>query len=239
MRHDAGFQRPLQRSGPVPGVEAVRHEPIDEGLAGSQPKAGPLEPLLLRRAPWQNRRCSEGKPTAQDMKLTYEMALLVLFRLRFVAYAEDKDLVPYRTHGARRSAITRFGTSTALKEDMENANRPSTGTLVQADSLVAQVRDYAFRPDLLDESEEAFAGQNVFDEPLADAIEPETRIARLSAAEHGSFNAFSRVTARDEAPDTVIADIRRSESETETLSSSRRRLASKVKARCGLPDLTI
>jgi hypothetical protein len=38
------------------------------------------------------------KPTAEDLKLTYEMALLVLFRLLFIAYAEDKDLLPYRTN---------------------------------------------------------------------------------------------------------------------------------------------
>ena len=37
-------------------------------------------------------------PTAQDLKLTYEMALLALFRLLFIAYAEDKDLLPYRTN---------------------------------------------------------------------------------------------------------------------------------------------
>jgi hypothetical protein len=37
-------------------------------------------------------------PTAQDLKLTYEMALLVLFRLLFIAYAEDKDLLPYHTN---------------------------------------------------------------------------------------------------------------------------------------------
>ena len=38
------------------------------------------------------------QPTAQDLKITYEMALLVLFRLLFIAYAEDKDLLPYRTN---------------------------------------------------------------------------------------------------------------------------------------------
>jgi hypothetical protein len=38
------------------------------------------------------------KPSAQDLQITYEMALLVLFRLLFVAYAEDKDLLPYRTN---------------------------------------------------------------------------------------------------------------------------------------------
>jgi type I restriction-modification system DNA methylase subunit len=38
------------------------------------------------------------EPTAEDLKHTYEMALLVLFRLLFIAYAEDKDLLPYRTN---------------------------------------------------------------------------------------------------------------------------------------------
>lgn len=37
-------------------------------------------------------------PSVQDLAETYEMALLVLFRLLFVAYAEDKDLLPYRTN---------------------------------------------------------------------------------------------------------------------------------------------
>ena len=32
----------------------------------------------------------------------YEQALTILFRLLFVAYAEDKDLLPYRTNGAYR-----------------------------------------------------------------------------------------------------------------------------------------
>jgi len=38
------------------------------------------------------------KPTAQDLAVTYEMTLAVLFRLLFIAYAEDKDLLPYRTN---------------------------------------------------------------------------------------------------------------------------------------------
>jgi hypothetical protein len=38
----------------------------------------------------------QTKPTTQDLADTYEMALVVLFRLLFIAYAEDKDLLPYR-----------------------------------------------------------------------------------------------------------------------------------------------
>jgi len=39
-----------------------------------------------------------SRPTAQDLATTYEMALTVLFRLLFIAYAEDKELLPYRTN---------------------------------------------------------------------------------------------------------------------------------------------
>jgi hypothetical protein len=40
-------------------------------------------------------RCLK-KPTADDLDLTYRMALTALFRLLFVAYAEDRDLLPYQ-----------------------------------------------------------------------------------------------------------------------------------------------
>jgi Eco57I restriction-modification methylase len=39
------------------------------------------------------------KPTAQDLAATYQMAMRVLFRLLFIAYGEDKDLLPYRFNG--------------------------------------------------------------------------------------------------------------------------------------------
>ncbi len=35
----------------------------------------------------------------QDLEFFYEQTLVILFRLLFVAYAEDKDLLPYRTSG--------------------------------------------------------------------------------------------------------------------------------------------
>ena len=40
---------------------------------------------------------------AEDIGLTYEMALTVLFRLLFIAYAEDRDLLPYRFNEAYRT----------------------------------------------------------------------------------------------------------------------------------------
>lgn len=41
-------------------------------------------------------------PSTEELDLTYRMALTVLFRLLFIAYAEDRDLLPYRTNGAYR-----------------------------------------------------------------------------------------------------------------------------------------
>ena len=41
--------------------------------------------------------------SAEDISLTYEMALTVLFRLLFIAYAEDRDLLPYRFNDAYRT----------------------------------------------------------------------------------------------------------------------------------------
>ena len=43
------------------------------------------------------------KPSPEDISRTYEMALTVLFRLLFIAYAEDRDLLPYRFNDAYRS----------------------------------------------------------------------------------------------------------------------------------------
>ena len=41
-------------------------------------------------------------PTSRKLAETYDMALLVLFRLLFIAYAEDKDLLPLHTSAAYR-----------------------------------------------------------------------------------------------------------------------------------------
>ena len=43
------------------------------------------------------------KQHPEDISLTYEMALTVLFRLLFIAYAEDRDLLPYRFNDAYRT----------------------------------------------------------------------------------------------------------------------------------------
>ena len=41
----------------------------------------------------------DSAPTSEQIDFYYEQAMLVLFRILFVAYAEDRDLLPYRTNG--------------------------------------------------------------------------------------------------------------------------------------------
>jgi len=55
----------------------------------------------LARAMWSARALRSA--TAERLQETYEMTLLVLFRLLFVAYAEDKELLPLRTNSAYRA----------------------------------------------------------------------------------------------------------------------------------------
>ena len=43
-----------------------------------------------------------SNPSKEEIQLTYEMALTVLFRLLFIAYAEDRDLLPYKGNEAYR-----------------------------------------------------------------------------------------------------------------------------------------
>ena len=74
-------------------------------------------------------RLGEGSDlTEEDLQFAYEQTLVILFRLLFVAYAEDKDLLPYRTnsryehHALKRLArdlAERFASSDHLEFDDE------------------------------------------------------------------------------------------------------------------------
>ena len=44
-----------------------------------------------------------SRPSQNDLDITYQMALHHLFQLLFIAYAEDKDLLPYSTNEAYRA----------------------------------------------------------------------------------------------------------------------------------------
>jgi len=78
---------------------------LDELLAESKRYAGDLAERLRERIYGEVvPRLAEAlaaarglkKPTAKDLSETYEMTMTVLFRLLFIAYAEDKDLLPYK-----------------------------------------------------------------------------------------------------------------------------------------------
>lgn len=47
-------------------------------------------------------RHGRKRPTRQELAETYEVALSILFRLLFIAYAEDKDLLPYEWNESYR-----------------------------------------------------------------------------------------------------------------------------------------
>ena len=80
-------------------------------IEGSQRFAGDLAERLRERiydhvVPGLARGVAKARgidrPGPQDLARTYEMALTVLFRLLFIAYAEDRDLLPYRHNDAYR-----------------------------------------------------------------------------------------------------------------------------------------
>ena len=80
-------------------------------LEGSQRFAGDLAELLRERiydhvVPILAKGIVDARsidqPRPQDLARTYKMALTVLFRLLFIAYAEDRDLLPYRYNDSYR-----------------------------------------------------------------------------------------------------------------------------------------
>jgi hypothetical protein len=62
--------------------------------------------------------------TADELRLTYAMALTVLFRLLFIAYAEDCDLLPYTTNDAYRHRALK----TKAQELAASTSAPALGT---------------------------------------------------------------------------------------------------------------
>ena len=84
---------------------------LSELIEGSERFAGSLAERLRERiydivvpelAQGIARARNLARPTQEDLERTYEMALTVLFRLLFIAYAEDRDLLPYRLNDAYR-----------------------------------------------------------------------------------------------------------------------------------------
>jgi hypothetical protein len=80
---------------------------------------------MLAQAAVQARNLTN--PTAEQLDLTYRMALTILFRLLFVAYAEDRDLLPYRHSEAyRRRSLKQKAQE--LAEQARALTPPTPGT---------------------------------------------------------------------------------------------------------------
>ncbi|MXZ23465.1 MAG: hypothetical protein F4Y80_01140 [Caldilineaceae bacterium SB0665_bin_21] len=81
-------------------------------------------PLLAKAVTERMESTSE-----EDLKDAYEQAITILFRLLFVAYAEDQDLLPYKTNGRYRDhSLTRSARRLAedRKENQQRFDEHST-----------------------------------------------------------------------------------------------------------------
>ena len=89
---------------------------LDEILSDSSRYAADLAVRLRERVyrktmPFLAKAVTERMESAseEDLKDAYEQAITILFRLLFVAYAEDQDLLPYKTNGRYRDhSLTRI-----------------------------------------------------------------------------------------------------------------------------------
>ncbi len=102
---------------------------LDQILDESRRFAGDLAERLRERiydqvVPKLARGIADARPlgstTAQELARTYDMALTVLFRLLFIAYAEDCDLLPYRTNDAYRRRSLKQKAQELAKQARDN-----------------------------------------------------------------------------------------------------------------------
>ena len=77
-------------------------------------------------------------PTPNDLSLTYEMALIILFRLLFIAYAEDQDLLPYRSNENYRRRSLKNKAMELAKAKIESTPISSGSSHWQETSLLFQ-----------------------------------------------------------------------------------------------------
>lgn len=67
-------------------------------------------------------------PTAKELAETYEMTMTVLFRLLFIAYAEDKDLLPYKHNETYRENSLKHKAQELLRLRHENTPFDTSAT---------------------------------------------------------------------------------------------------------------
>ncbi len=131
----------------------------------------------------------------------YEQALTVLFRLLFVAYAEDKDLLPYRSNGAYREH--------ALKTRARDlADRAAEGTLAfdeHATDLWDEVATLWLAVDKgnTERGVPAYNGGLFSSDPTVSAAGAALASVRLTNAEFGPALAAMLVDEADGTPGAV------------------------------------
>ena len=106
---------------------------------------------------------SAGEVSEADLEDAYEQVMVILFRLLFVAYAEDKDLLPYRSNGryadhsltrlAQRLAqtehsvdadqVSRFGSDRSTGADPERTRSDTTAETAEEASAAAHFDERA------------------------------------------------------------------------------------------------
>lgn len=81
------------------------------------------------------------RPTTTDLADTYEMALVILFRLLFIAYAEDKELLPYKTNDfyRDRSLKKKAGDLTKFLREQRPFGGETTGHWEEVERLFRAV----------------------------------------------------------------------------------------------------
>lgn len=85
----------------------------------------------------RHRQATEEPVGEGELASLYEQALTILFRLLFIAYAEDKDLLPYRVNGAYQQNALK----TVARQLTELLNADRLGFDPQSTLLWARVRE--------------------------------------------------------------------------------------------------
>jgi hypothetical protein len=80
-------------------------------------------------------------PTARDLSETYGMAMTVLFRLLFIAYAEDRDLLPYRHNALYRARALKTKAQELLALHLANTPFDKSDSLWTEVSLLFRAVD--------------------------------------------------------------------------------------------------
>ncbi|MDF1596193.1 MAG: hypothetical protein P1T08_08855 [Acidimicrobiia bacterium] len=77
----------------------------------------------LARVVAAHHKANGSTVTEQDLADLYELAMVILFRLLFVAYAEDKDLLPYRSNGLyQRNALKTLAAGLADRVNQDHTD---------------------------------------------------------------------------------------------------------------------